>query len=375
MAELIHGGNIKLALCFACYLAWWVVAFNPSRPVRGMRSGWILIPALVLGVLALVDIARGLVFASGGLVPGFVPAVAGVLAYLVLLGVTYGLLHRPVTSELFIIVLWASVAAMEVNSLVALRRVDHGLGWALMVAIVFATVLSIVCYQKFYELDAKAGFVDGAIPLLLAAVMTGALALLSGCSASSGARLADADFGIATYVSPYDADADGMDDQADILASARAYLDTKPQYGSAYYDGGWPNDGQGVCTDVVAYGLLGAGYNLQELVDADVRAHPEAYDIEKPDANIDYRRVRNLIVYLNRHATPLTCDTSEIDQWQGGDIVAYTEHIGLVSDARNDGGVPWLIHHERPGQKSYEENRLASWGKVVGHWRWNAELL
>ncbi len=181
-----------------------------------------------------------------------------------------------------------------------------------------------------------------------------------------------AEFGIEPYVSPTDADGDGLDDASDMLASTRAYLDTKPAYASAYYQGGYPDDGRGVCTDVVAQAMLGAGYDLRELVDEDVRSHPDAYDIPSPDANIDFRRVRNLRVFFDRNAASLTCDTSSIEEWQAGDIVCWGEHIGIVSDKRNAQGRPLVLHHGSPLQLRYEEDVIdnALWGPIVGHWRW-----
>ena len=99
-----------------------------------------------------------------------------------------------------------------------------------------------------------------------------------------------------------DRDGDGVDDQSDILDGAWAYLNSKhPKYKSVYYaETGWSDDEYGVCTDVVANALLAAGYNLQELVDADIKTRPEDYDIEDPDPMIDFRRVRNLIVHTRR---------------------------------------------------------------------------
>ena len=179
-----------------------------------------------------------------------------------------------------------------------------------------------------------------------------------------------AHFGIEQYRSPYDADEDGMDDQTDILASAKAYVATNPTYESVYYDGGYPDDGRGVCTDVVAFSLLGAGYDLRELVDADIRQAPDAYAVLEPDANIDFRRVRNLRVFFSRNAESLTLDTADIAEWQPGDIVCYDEHIGIVSDRRNASGEPFVIHHWGRLQHSFEEDRLAAFGPIVGHWRW-----
>ncbi len=177
------------------------------------------------------------------------------------------------------------------------------------------------------------------------------------------------DFGIEPVISAADADSDGVDDQTDILQSTRAYLATRPIYKSAYFDGGYPTDGTGVCTDVVAAGLLGAGYDLRALVDEDIRKSPEAYDVEVPDSNIDYRRVRNLRVWFERNATSLTCDATRIDEWAGGDIVCYANHIGVVSDLRNSDGVPYILHHRGRLQLRYEEDCLADYGEIVGHWR------
>ena len=103
---------------------------------------------------------------------------------------------------------------------------------------------------------------------------------------------------ISQFHSSVDRDDDGVDDQLDILNGALAYVSTHPKYKSRYYETGYPDDGYGVCTDVVAYALKNAGYDLQELVDADIREQPQDYMVEEPDANIDFRRVRNLKVFF-----------------------------------------------------------------------------
>ena len=179
------------------------------------------------------------------------------------------------------------------------------------------------------------------------------------------------EFGIEVYRSQLDTDGDGVDDQTDILSSARAYIETNPVYKSAYYADGRPDDGCGVCTDVIDQALLGAGYDLRALVDEDIRSHPELYGDQTPDDKIDFRRVRNLRVWFPRHATQLTLDTSDISAWQGGDIVCWPDHIGIVSDMRNANGQPLVIHHGSPYQLHFEEDVIDwnGWGEIVGHWR------
>lgn len=171
------------------------------------------------------------------------------------------------------------------------------------------------------------------------------------------------------YTSPHDRDGDGLDDQADILAGALNYVATRPRYRSAYCPSGYPDDGYGVCADVVAFALRDAGYDLQSLVAVDVAASPGAYGIEDPDSAIDFRRVRNLRVYCERHAQSLTCDTDDIEAWHGGDIVVYDGHIGIVSDRRDARGMSFLIHHASPFQLAYEEDRLDSYGTIIGRYR------
>lgn len=181
----------------------------------------------------------------------------------------------------------------------------------------------------------------------------------------------NADFNIESYKSASDTDGDGIDDQTDILESVRQYIATNPTYKSEYYDTGYPNGKYGVCTDVVAFGLLGAGYDLMELVNNDIISNPDEYDVEAPDKNIDFRRVNNLKVFFRRNAISLTTDVHDIKEWQGGDIVIFNQHIGIVSDKRNKNGVPFIIHHASPVQKEYEEDVLEIWGKIIGHYRMN----
>lgn len=169
--------------------------------------------------------------------------------------------------------------------------------------------------------------------------------------------------------SSVDKDNDGIDDQTDILQGALDYVASRPKYKSKYYRTGYPNDGYGVCTDVVAFALKNAGYDLMTLVQQDIEANPADYDIDEPDQNIDFRRVKNLRVYFSHSAISLTTDISEIEEWQGGDIVIFKNHIGVVSNRRNENGVPYVIHHNDPWQRTYEEDILEDREDIVGHYR------
>ena len=182
-------------------------------------------------------------------------------------------------------------------------------------------------------------------------------------------KYSNSDFGIDTYISSVDYDGDGIDDQSDILENVRKYISTNPEYKSKYYAGGYSNDEYGVCTDVVANGMRGSGYDLMHLVNEHINNNRDLYNIDKVDKNIDFRRVQNLRIYFKNTAISLTTDVYDLDEWQGGDIVIFDRHIGIDSDKRKKNGVPFLIHHANPYQINYEEDVLENRNDIIGHYR------
>ena len=183
------------------------------------------------------------------------------------------------------------------------------------------------------------------------------------------------DFGITTLKSNIDFDNDGVDDYTDIMLGARKDAENCPTYKSAYYAGGYPPDDEGVCTDVVWRAFKNAGYNLKDLIDEDIKNNTSEYPrvAGKPDPNIDFRRVPNLISFFSRNAISLSTDLSQIADWQPGDIVTFEKsHVGIISDKRNKNGVPYLIHNG--SQKNREEDILEIYilhSEISGHFRWN----
>ncbi|MBQ7936069.1 MAG: DUF1287 domain-containing protein [Clostridia bacterium] len=184
-----------------------------------------------------------------------------------------------------------------------------------------------------------------------------------------------ADFGITTVKSSVDFNQNGMDDYTDLMAGARLDAQNRPRYNGAYYETGYPPEDVGVCTDLVWRAFRNAGYSLKDMVDADIVARPEAYPkIENPDPNIDFRRVGNLLVFLEAYGTSLTTDIHQIEAWQPGDIVVFrgTKHIGIVSDLRNEDGQPYILHNG--GQYKREEDYLPG-AEVTAHFRFDASKI
>ncbi|WP_342527736.1 DUF1287 domain-containing protein [Chryseomicrobium sp. FSL W7-1435] len=175
-----------------------------------------------------------------------------------------------------------------------------------------------------------------------------------------------------------DRNGNGITDQLDIVAAARVEVENRTTYQSAYYGGGYPPDDEGVCTDVIWRGLLGADIVLKDEMDADIAANVEAYPRTEgtPDPNIDFRRVPNQYAFLERHAESLTTDliAGDLDnlaEWQPGDIVIFlegTDHAGIISDKRAKDGTPYMIHNMPPFAA---EIKLSSYKQpIAGHYRW-----
>ena len=180
-----------------------------------------------------------------------------------------------------------------------------------------------------------------------------------------------------TY-SKVDKNKNGTPDPLDIVKEARKEVKSKTKYVDAYYNGGYPPETEGVCTDVIWRALKGIDVNLKDLMDEDISKNTDLYWRVggKPEPNIDFRRVPNQDVFLKNHAESLTTeiipgDIENLKQWQPGDIIiTYKpyEHVVIVSDKRDRNGVPYIIHNYYPYAREtlYNYKNL----KVAGHYRW-----
>lgn len=179
--------------------------------------------------------------------------------------------------------------------------------------------------------------------------------------------------------SKVDNNENGVADPIDIVNSARKEADQKTIYKDAYYVGGYPPDGEGVCTDVIWRGFKGLNISIKDLIDRDIKDNPAQYKgiRGKPDPNIDFRRVLNQDMFFKKSCINLTTEFKEDDinnlkEWQPGDIIVFIEgyeHIGIISDKRDEDGIPYVIHNSHP---SASEAKL-SWfhNPIHGHYRWN----
>ena len=173
-------GNILLVLCCIFYLAWWMIAFKPVGAVKGMRSGWLLIPAALFGVAAVAMICKGVSSTANDqmLFPTVSVVMIGVVLYVALLAGTWLLLRRPVTTELFLIVGWAVLTAAEISALYGQGIFGQAGAVAWIICIVALALISLICYLLYYNLDSVKGYYDGMLPLIIVAAAMAALSLV-----------------------------------------------------------------------------------------------------------------------------------------------------------------------------------------------------
>lgn len=177
-----------------------------------------------------------------------------------------------------------------------------------------------------------------------------------------------------------DKDKDGIVDSDDIVQGARQEVLNKTKYKSVYYVGGYPPEDEGVCTDVIWRSLKKAGFDLKTELDNDIKKNLMLYYgvVDKPDPNIDFRRVKNQLVYFRTNLISLSSevilyDINNLKEWQGGDIVILdnSDHVAIISDKRRRDGVPYVIHNGSTVAK--EQDLLMLWrNRIIGHFRYEA---
>jgi len=179
--KLILTGSIWIVVCCVFYLMWWLMAFKPEGAASGMKTDWLLLPALAAGALGVLMALRGiwLVAPEPGsrLFPGGAVIIGGIAAYVVLLVVTLVILKRPVTTELFLIVGWGMLALNSINALYSAGTISHGLS-IVFITIIFAIIaVSLILYALYFSMEGVSGYIGGMVPLLLVIAVTIAISI------------------------------------------------------------------------------------------------------------------------------------------------------------------------------------------------------
>ena len=147
-------------------------------------------------------------------------------------------------------------------------------------------------------------------------------------------------------------------------------------YRALGYPGGDVPENVGVCTDVIIRSYRALGVDLQKRVHEDMTSafgeYPRIWGLEKPDPNIDHRRVPNLQVFFERQGTALPV-TSRPEDYQPGDVVTWLipgnlPHVGMVVDRWSDDDRRPLVVHNIGAGPEIEDALFAF--EVTGHYRY-----
>ncbi len=169
------------------------------------------------------------------------------------------------------------------------------------------------------------------------------------------------------------------------LAESALELTSEPvDYDPSYYTISYPNGdiprNKGVCTDVIIRAYRKMGIDLQKEVHEDMKAnfskYPRIWGLNKPDKNIDHRRVPNLMVFFERFGDvkPITHNPSD---YNPGDIVCWNlggavTHIGFVVNKKTADGKRYKVVHNI-GAGQVLEDCLFSY-KIIGHYRYGSNM-
>ncbi len=173
----IRLGQALLTICCVFYLIWWSVAFHPNHGDNHTSGldGILLLITMAFGLAGLTFNMLGILKTppESGLVSGIVILVAGVVTYVALLYASRILLHRQVTTELFLIVGWAMLEVASINRAFAWDRVTTEKAVAFLIIVAVAAVLSLYFYLQYYKVKPMTGYIYGMVPLVTEAICMG----------------------------------------------------------------------------------------------------------------------------------------------------------------------------------------------------------
>jgi uncharacterized protein YijF (DUF1287 family) len=164
------------------------------------------------------------------------------------------------------------------------------------------------------------------------------------------------------------------------LALTLQEVDYDPAYYSMEYPGGDVSPGKGVCSDVVVRAYRSLGIDLQLLVHKDMSAHfgsyPQLWGLERPDPNIDHRRVPNLMTFFERHGQVKDISQNPKD-YLPGDIVCWNlggavTHIGIMADRPSDRWDGYQVVHNIGAGQVLEDCLLDF--RIIGHYTYSGQF-
>jgi len=165
------------------YLIWWLKSYHPTKGddhYTGV-SGIMLIITSILGLIGMLFNMSGILDLSpvNGFINGNVIIISGLIAYPVLFVITQFILHRVVTTELFLIVGWVMLEIASINIAYALEHVSAFMVIMFLFLVFAAAIISLYFYLMYFKVTPVKGYIYGAIPLITEAICMGIYIFIS----------------------------------------------------------------------------------------------------------------------------------------------------------------------------------------------------
>lgn len=172
-------GNTLMAVTSLFYILWWRTSFQDAS-----AGGAFISLAILTGLVSVALIAVSALEVQGRGLSESIIILAALPLYIALFFITTGPLHRPLTSELLIIIVWAVAEFSAVNLLYGCRRFNLAEMISGVALISAAVTAGLVCYVRYYTFPANSAgrFWLGIYPLAIDGIVVAALLLMQAFS-------------------------------------------------------------------------------------------------------------------------------------------------------------------------------------------------
>jgi len=178
------------------------------------------------------------------------------------------------------------------------------------------------------------------------------------------------------------------DTQARLVACAEGQVARAVRLSTLYHPISYPwgdvPDRLATSADLVVRCLRDTGLDLQQLIHLDRVAHPTRYPLHlwaknRADTSIDHRRLPNLFAFMKHHVQPLSGLTDSPEKratflpgdlifWAFGQSSEFPGLVGLVSDRRDETGMPLVVTLLPEDRQMSDHHLLTDW-TIMAHYR------
>ncbi|MDD5922551.1 MAG: hypothetical protein PUC44_05170 [Eubacteriales bacterium] len=168
--KFIFYGEIFITACCAIYIPWWLRVFRPNTVHRWTEgaSGILLLFTTLFGILGVISLVHGIKLtpnASSAPVSGPVLLSIGIFGYLIFGILTYFIAHRPLTTELFLIIGWTILELQTLSRLLGCGFSGKNKSIFLLFLILAALFFNLILYVLYYKMEPLKAYYWAAAPL------------------------------------------------------------------------------------------------------------------------------------------------------------------------------------------------------------------